>query len=214
MVKYTYMLNLQLLKETPLFILKKLPTSIIQYIYDLTMNFYNNADEIIPRLWLGNHKSALDASFLKKNNINVIINCTKNKCFIDKRQETILNIDSDNIEMYRIPVNDSLLECDFIIMQAYFKIIVPLLLRKYTIEQKNILIHCHMGKQRSAIVVAALLKVLLDYNYIKIDTIPKEDVSLEKQFNYICKYIVSKRPQAFTFGYKINFTLSFFRFFK
>ena len=71
-----------------------------------------------------------------------------------------------------------------------------------------------MGKQRSAIVVAALLKVLLDYNYIKIDTIPKEDVSLEKQFNYICKYIVSKRPQAFTFGYKINFTLSFFRFFK
>lgn len=209
MVKYTYMLNLQLLK-TPLFILKKLPTSIMQYIYDLTMNFYNNADEIIPRLWLGNHKSALDASFLKKNNINVIINCTKNKCFIDKRQEN--NKISDNIEMYRIPVNDSLLECDFIIMQAYFKIIVPLLLRKYTIEQKNILIHCHMGKQRSAIVVAALLKVLLDYNYIKIDTIPKE--ALEKQFNYICKYIVSKRPQAFTFGYKINFTLSFFRFFK
>jgi hypothetical protein len=67
-----------------------------------------------------------------------------------------------------------------------------------------------MGKQRSAIVVAALLKVLLDYRYIdlSIGTIDKK-----KQFDYICNYIVIKRPQAFTFGYRINFKKTFYRYF-
>jgi hypothetical protein len=186
-------------------IFTKIPLSIIQYLYDLTMNFYNDADEIIPNVYLGNHKSALNLNFLKKNDINVIINCTKDKSFITD------DVDIRS-EMYRIPVNDSLLECDFIIMQEQFKNIVPLLLRKYTIEKKNILVHCHMGKQRSAIVVAALLKVLLDNNYLSLDEIPK-NITPKKQFSYICNYIVKKRPQAFTFGYRINFKPSYFRFF-
>jgi hypothetical protein len=186
-------------------IFTKIPLSIIQYLYDLTMNFYNDADEIIPNIYLGNHNSALNLNFLKKNDINVIINCTKDKSFI-----------TDDVdirpEMYRIPVNDSLLECDFIIMQEQLKNIVPLLLRKYTIEKKNILVHCHMGKQRSAIVVAALLKVLLDHNYLYLDEVPKY-ITSKKQFSYICNYIVKKRPQSFTFGYRINFKPSYFRFF-
>jgi hypothetical protein len=186
-------------------IFTKIPLSIIQYLYDLTMNFYNDADEIIPNIYLGNHNSALNLNFLKKNDINVIINCTKDKSFITD------DVDIRS-EMYRIPVNDSLLECDFIIMQEQFKNIVPLLLRKYTIEKKNILVHCHMGKQRSAIVVAALLKVLLDNNYLSLDEIPK-NITPKKQFSYICNYIVKKRPQAFTFGYRINFKPSYFRFF-
>jgi protein tyrosine/serine phosphatase len=186
-------------------IFTKIPLSIIQYLYDLTMNFYNDADEIIPNIYLGNHNSALNLNFLKKNDINVIINCTKDKSFITDDVDILP-------EMYRIPVNDSLLECDFIIMQEQFKNIVPLLLRKYTIEKKNILVHCHMGKQRSAIVVAALLKVLLDNNYLSLDEIPK-NITSKKQFGYICNYIVKKRPQAFTFGYRINFKPSYFRFF-
>ena len=175
-----------------------------QYLYDLAMNLYNDVDEVIPNLWLGNHRSALNIEFLKKNNINLIINCTPNKSFI---KEDLLKV-----EKYRIPVNDSLLEKDFLLMQRYFQIIVPLLLRKYTIEKKNILIHCHMGKQRSAIVVAALLKVLLDYKYIDLDKVPNI-VDKKKQFYYICNYIVFKRPQAFTFGYRINFKQTFYRYF-
>jgi protein tyrosine/serine phosphatase len=174
-----------------------------QYLYDLVMNLYNDADEIIPNLWLGNHRSALNIEFLKKNNINLIINCTQNKSFINEDQEM-------DIETYRIPVNDSLLEKDFLLMQKYFQIIIPLLLRKYTIEKKNILVHCHMGKQRSAIVVAALLKVLLDYRYIDLSI---GNIDKKKQFDYICNYIVLKRPQAFTFGYRINFKKTFYRYF-
>lgn len=177
-----------------------------QYLYDLAMNLYNDADEIIPNLWLGNHRSALNIDFLKKNNINLIINCTPNKSFIKKY---LLEL-----ETYRIPVNDSLLEKDFLLMQRYFQIVIPLLLRKYTIEKKNILVHCHMGKQRSAIVVAALLKVLLDYNYIELKHFVKGNINdKKKQFDYICNYIVLKRPQAFTFGYRINFKHTFYRFF-
>lgn len=175
-----------------------------------------DVDEIIPGLWLGNYKSALDVDFLSKNNINVIINCTQHIPFVNQIEDE-LNI--DKIETYRIPVNDSLLECDFLLMQDYFKIIIPLLLRKYTIEKKRILIHCHAGKQRSAILTAALLKVLIDNNYITLSTkeltLPKKDLGQgKKQFGYICNYILSKRPQVFTYGLRINFEQSYKRFFK
>ena len=184
----------------------------LEFLYNLLFT-RRDVDEIIPGLWLGNYKSALDVDFLLNNNIDVIINCTQHIPFVNQ-----LEINLDDIETYRIPVNDSLLECDFLLMQDYFKIIIPLLLRKYTIEKKKILIHCHAGKQRSAILTAALLKVLIDKNYI---TLPKEDTLNtehigrdKKQFEYICNYILSKRPQVFTYGLRINFEPTYKRFFK
>lgn len=169
----------------------------------------DNANEILPGLWLGNYHSALDPEFIKKNNINMIINCTKTIPFI---QETIQSVDLLHLETYRIPVNDSLLQQDFILMEKYFRIVVPLLLRKWTIEKKNILIHCHAGKQRSAIVTAALLKVLIDNNYINLTEIPK-GIDQQKQFEYICNYLLLKRPNVFTYGFRINFQSSFKRYF-
>lgn len=199
------------------------------------MNFFktNFVDEIIPRLWLGDYKSALDIDFLLNNKINLIINCTPNTKFF---YETVdLNLSNSSIanklkriETYRIPVNDSLLEADFIRMEKYFKIVIPLLLRKYTIEKKNILVHCYAGKQRSAIVVAALLKVLSDNNYISVLP-PVKQLDLSKynlskynlckytrniqQYQNICNYIISKRYQAFTYGYRVNFEPTFLRYF-
>ena len=185
----------------------------LEFLYNLLF-IRRDVDEIIPGLWLGNYKSALDVSFLSKNNINVIINCTQHIPFVNQIEDE-LNI--DKLETYRIPVNDSLLECDFLLMQDYFKIIIPLLLRKYTIEKKKILIHCHAGKQRSAILTAALLKVLIDNNYIglnnKTNVLPKNSND-KNQFEYICNYILSKRPQVFTYGLRINFEPTYKRFFK
>ena len=57
-------------------------------------------------------------------------------------------------------------------MQDYFKIIIPLLLKKYITEKRNILIHCQAGKQRSAILTAVLLKILHDKEYISLIKIP------------------------------------------
>jgi dual specificity phosphatase 12 len=170
-------------------------------------NYNNNisVDQIIPRLWLGNYQAALDIDFLSKNKINLVINCTPNIPFVS-------NSNIRGIETFRIPVYDSLLEKDIILMEQYFKIIIPLLLRKYTIEKKNILIHCHAGKQRSAIVTAALLKVLVDNNYINITDIPKQSNKI-KQFNYIYNYMLSKRPKVFSYGFRVNFEKTYFRYF-
>lgn len=190
------------------------------------MNFFktNSVDKIISRLWLGDYKSALDIDFLLNNNIDLIINCTPNTNFF--YETTDLNLLNSNIatklrkiETYRIPVNDSLLEADFIRMEKYFKIVIPLLLRKYTIENKNILVHCYAGKQRSAIIVAALLKVLSDNNYISVvPQVKKSNLSKYtrniQQYQNICNYIISKRYQAFTYGYRVNFESTFLRYFK
>ena len=41
-----------------------------------------NAIEIFDRLFLGSYESAKDLQFIQKNNINVIVNCTKNLNFL------------------------------------------------------------------------------------------------------------------------------------
>jgi protein tyrosine/serine phosphatase len=184
-------------------------------IYDLISDLIYkkpNVTEIIPGLWLGNHQSAIDIDFLKKNDINFILNCTPNTPFFNEIHSKKSLSHLQNIDTYRIPVNDSLLERDFILMEKYLKIILPILVKKYTRDKKHILIHCQAGKQRSAIVVAALLKHLLDKNYISIDSIPK-NISKEQQYKLIYDYLLSKRPQVFTYGLRINFDSTYKRFF-
>jgi protein tyrosine/serine phosphatase len=173
--------------------------------YILSDIFYNgtSVNEIIPNLWLGNYKTAHDINFLKENKINLILNCTPDISFIDEKI-----IEELKIETYRIPVNDSLLEKDIILMEDYLKIFIPLLFNKYIVEKKNILIHCHAGKQRSAIVVAALLKVLIDKQLIKLTNRTND------QFTSIYNYLLEKRPQVFTYGLRVNFEKSYKRFFK
>lgn len=173
----------------------------------------SNANEILPDLWLGDYHSALDTDFLNANGINVIINCTQSCPFVYELSEKPQSL----TETYRIPVNDSLLEADFIRMERYLRVVVPLLLRKYTIEKRKILVHCHAGKQRSAIVVAALLKVLVDNGYFVSDDISVckrgNSTQLNQQFNQICNYLLSKRHNVFTYGFRVNFTSSYRRFF-
>lgn len=180
----------------------------ITYFFNIFYNtFFSNADLILPNLWLGSFRSALDTKFLKDNQINVIINCTENIPFIDQLDNTV---NYEHIEFIRIPVNDSLLEKDLLLMQDYFKIILPFLYKKYVNEKKNILIHCREGKQRSAIITAAFLKILIDSQ--KIDII-KPESNMTSQFNSIVNYILNKRPQAFTYGFRINFKKTYKRYF-
>jgi hypothetical protein len=180
-----------------------------------------NQNSKFPDLWLGNYKTALDPSFLIDNNIHVIINCTPDLPFIiDQLYQENKNVDKkfdkinfNNMEFYRIPVNDSLLEKDLILMENYFKLGLPFLVKKYIIQKRNILIHCHAGKQRSAILMAALLKTLIDNDHIQIKEIPKQ-IDDNLQFQYICNYILSKRYQVFTYGFRINFEKTYKRFFR
>ncbi len=139
----------------------------------------NNYDEIIPNLFLGGYKALED---YKK--FDLIINCTKD-----------IEFPSSNLiicKYIRLPVNDEPDEAnklkDLLDSNNVLEII-----NKYLIEKKNVLVHCKMGQQRSAIVISCYL---MKYFYIS------SDEAIE--------YVKAKRPIAF-FG-QVNFIdiLSFF----
>lgn len=181
-------------------------TSIFSKIYTY---FFPNCNMIIPRIWLGDVDAAHNVSFLTKESIDIVVNCTPNHPFIS---DSIV-IASD-ITFLRIPVYDSLLERDFILMEQYMEIFLPYLLQQYT-NNKNLLIHCYAGKQRSGILVASLLYILLSGHHIPPQVIGLEKLPSSRQAlaDTIFVFLLSRRPQVFTFGFRINFIKSFQRYF-
>lgn len=167
-----------------------------------------NLNLLIGNLWISDYHTALNINFIKKNNISVIINCTPDIPFIyDIIDPHLHKIHS--IESYRIPVYDSLLSHDIFLMETYFPKVLPFLVTKLIKEKKNILIHCVKGRQRSAILIAALLYILVDNKILKFN-----HNNNESNINNIIKYILHLRPRAFRLGYSINFKKALENFFK
>ena len=108
----------------------------------------NNADQIIPNVWLGNLRAAQDENFLRNAGIQVVFNCTKDAPF-----------HSSIRRRYRVPVDDNLQESEIRNMELWSYEIVYKLVKEYR-EGRPILIHCHAGMQRSPAVTAMLLMVL------------------------------------------------------
>ena len=132
----------------------------------------NDADEIISRLYIGNQESAADPDFIRRKRITAIINCTPslpNKF-----------IKAGIIKYVRIPVDDSLKVTDINQMTAWLPFVVDSLRQLHHTERRNVLVHCHAGMQRSAIVVAAYL-----VRYAGMTP------------SQATKFIVKKRPIAF-----------------
>lgn len=107
-----------------------------------------NANLIIPRLWLGNKGASMDPEFLKKNNITVVFNCTKD-----------LPFHSSVVKRYRVPVDDNLEPAEISNMRAWAPEIVAKILREHRAGH-SILVHCFAGMQRSAAAVAMTMIVL------------------------------------------------------
>jgi hypothetical protein len=180
-----------------------------------------NASCIIPKnkksgaLWLGNYKSALDPVFLKDNKISVIINCTIDLPYIydilDQEKHGL-----SKLQTFRIPVYDSLLEHDIIIMEQYLSTALSFTLKKLLTEQNNVLIHCYAGKQRSSCLCAATLFVLVDNDILTLKSKNDEIINIDnksKLMNKIIEYMLEKRPCVFTYGFRVNFKKSLERFF-
>lgn len=106
----------------------------------------DNANEIIPGLWLGNAKASLDKQFLESNNIKYIFNCTKDLPFVDDRQ----------YKKFRLPVDDNLQKEEIIRMNKLLPKYIPIIHHALQNHQ-NVLIHCFAGKQRSACLLTAYL---------------------------------------------------------
>jgi len=129
---------------------------------------HENANLIIPRLWLGNKKAALDNRFLQDNNITVVFNCTKDIPFTNLP-----------VAKYRVPVDDNLQPAEIQNLLNWAPEIVYKVLNEYK-QGKTILIHCYAGVQRSAAVMAMTLMVIM-----------------RSPSDVIIPYIREKRPIAF-----------------
>lgn len=127
-----------------------------------------NANEIVPRLWLGNKHAAADEEWLKAKNITVVFNCTKTLPFAT----TIPH-------MYRVPVDDNLEPEEITNLAKWAAEIQVKLVREYK-AGRTILVHCHAGMQRSAAVVAMFLIAMYGMTT-----------------DQAVAYIKSKRPVAF-----------------
>ena len=105
----------------------------------------DNANEIVPGLWLGNGRAALDEKFLREKNIKVIFNCTKDVPFHHSMKRC-----------YRVPVDDNLQAQEIRNMELWSFETISKLCQEYR-SGATILVHCAAGMQRSAAVVAMFL---------------------------------------------------------
>ena len=110
--------------------------------------YYSNATEILPGLWLGDLQASIDSNFLLDKQIQCVINCTDNHPFTDDPIVLIKHrlAVKDNLELEEIAKLYQSLDdlCDMI---------------KQNLLVYNMLIHCYAGKQRSAsIIIAYLMK--------------------------------------------------------
>jgi len=152
-----------------------------------------NYNEIIPNLYVGNKYATTDIYLF-----NLIINCTPDLPFPleDKQTQKLYEQEQEHI---RIPIRDEPFESErlYNILEEQN---ILYTIKKYISQNKNVLIHCNMGQQRSCAVCACYL---LKYGNIDIS-------SLDVMENVI-EIIKKKRPMAFFGG--INFSDTIARYF-
>lgn len=148
-------------------------------------NIIESADEIIPGLWLGNEAISKSKDFMIKNNISLIVNATKNieSSFLGKIHYIRVPVDDPGIIGRAYPENENV---------KIMKECLPLILNQiynFRKHKKNVLVHCHAGAQRSAIIVLAYL---LYRNYTS-------------NVSEAIEFIIKKRSIAFFGGKSVNF---------
>ena len=134
--------------------------------------------EIIPNLWIGNSEITKN---IDKLNINCVINCCKDLHFLGRYNEYVVSI-KNNLEKYEI-----------VKMYEYLNETVDFIYKNLN-NDKNILVYCESGNQKSPTVVCAYL--------IKYGKITKEEA---------IKSIRSKHESAFYPDINFDMSLEMFQ---
>lgn len=106
-------------------------------------NFYQ-ARRVAPNVWVGSRADAADPTFMRRNDIRLIVNCTRDVPMFFER----------TIKSYRVPVDDSPDDAD---AMARYLPIAALMIDDAVRYGHNVLVHCYAGMNRSATVAAAYL---------------------------------------------------------
>jgi protein-tyrosine phosphatase len=147
-------------------------------------NIIEPANLIIPGLWLGNIEAARNREFMKNNNIKLIINCSND----------IPNYFNNYINTIRVPVDDSLMDKDFVIMSKYIPTIIEIIYDNLY-RGNSVLVHCYAGMQRSACIVCAFLMYYFHINtyeaviYIK----SKRNIAFTPYINFLKSLIIFQK---------------------
>jgi predicted protein tyrosine phosphatase len=127
--------------------------------------------EIIPHLWLGNRA---DAKHVVHESIKCVVNCTRDIPFYATNTSNIRiavdDIDDDNDAMVKVWTETDV----FNVMLEHIR------------HEQDVLVHCLMGRQRSAATIAAFMMKHLDNN-------SKYRLTKDDAINYI----KSKKMEAF-----------------
>lgn len=146
------------------------------------------ATEIIPNLWIGDIRSALDLDFLERSRISVIINCTTKYPFPEWNSTQI-----------RLSIRDRGIKEDIDCMYTYLVKTVPIIYKLLS-KGERILIHCYAGCHRSVTLVLGFLIRYADMNVQEaIDTLQSKWGRVGLNFSQsLCRYyllIPDPRPR-------------------
>lgn len=141
------------------------------------------AVKLLPNIYLGDNRASKSKTFFDQTKITGVLNMTPN----------IPNsfCDCDVIEYLRIPVYDSHGKRDVNKMYQYFPVITEYMYKVAVMEDRNVLVHCALGRQRSCAAVAAYLM-----KYYKMTPIAAME------------FILQRKPDAFHWGESANFAKS------
>lgn len=122
------------------------------YVKQVCSNYFENQNEIIKNVFIGNSVTLHDLDFIHENKIKLIINCTS-----DIGETNLKSFcESSKPKFIRIPVLDNLQDDQIEKMHQEITRILPFMFQCYS-RQENILVCCRAGRQRSAILVACFL---------------------------------------------------------
>lgn len=123
-------------------------------------------NQIIRGLYITNYESAIDSNKLLRYNIKTVINCT------NKNDKTTLNIN-----YLQIPIDDPPSTKDINFINRNFMQIVDYI-DAAIMRDENVLVHCVMGSQRSATIVAVYLMAKFRVGYMDAITYIKSKRSI------------------------------------
>jgi len=108
--------------------------------------------EILPHLLLGDARDAVAVS----DNTKMVVNCTREYPFY---------VDSTRVSLHRIPVDDN--GYDTHLIGGYWTHELFDDISNHILQGHDVLIHCHMGRQRSAATVAAYIMRTLKWSLVE-----------------------------------------------